>query len=238
MAAASAASFTGTPCSSDKDKEKTTNEQAAGPAASGDPPQTSSPAESSIRAASVNFSFASPVAEEKTDDAMEGVSDPQLSPEDLRQQQEDPPSLTMSQNEEIVRDDYTEPILENVTIQEEVLKTDQRTASEETESPGLDFESVLDLKTFRRRLYFNAGGMNKHHWVQQSKWFQMNMLNGVPRETNFNITPALSEAADMFLGQLMRCKKPKLFKGSSREEPCNSPAYECCLCSQRTSTKK
>ena len=49
------------------------DEQAPASAASGDPPQTLSPVEPSVRAASVKFSFASPVAEVKTSDASEGV---------------------------------------------------------------------------------------------------------------------------------------------------------------------
>ena len=118
-AAASAASGDPPPSTSSQVQEKTRQEQAAESAASGDPPKTSSPAESSVRTDSVNFSFASPVAEDRTHDAMEGISDPQLSPEDLRQQLEDPPSLTLSQNEEIVRDNHSEPILENITIPEE-----------------------------------------------------------------------------------------------------------------------
>ena len=74
-------------------------EQAAASAASGDPPpSTSSAEESSVRAASLNFSFASPVAEFRTHNAMEGISDPQLSPKDLRQQLENPPSLDLSLN--------------------------------------------------------------------------------------------------------------------------------------------
>ena len=90
---------------------------------------------SSIRAASVNFSFASPVAEDKTSDAMEGVSDPQITPEDLRHQLEDPPSLTLSHEGESVRDIPIEPSSENITITEEVLQENQDAASEETESP-------------------------------------------------------------------------------------------------------
>ena len=89
------------------------DEQAPASAASGDPPQTLSPVEPSVRAASVKFSFASPVAEDKTSDASEGVSDPQLNPENLRHQLEDSPSLTSSHNEEIVREDFAGP---NITV--------------------------------------------------------------------------------------------------------------------------
>ena len=106
--------------------------RAAASAASGDPPQTSSPAESSFEAASVNFSFASPVAEDKTSDAMEGVSDPQLSPENLRHQPDDPPTailLQVSNNEEIFRQDIAGPSPENITISEEVQQENQDTAS-------------------------------------------------------------------------------------------------------------
>ena len=104
--------------------------RAAASAASGDPPQTSSPAESSFEAASVNFSFASPVAEDKTSDAMEGVSDPQLSPENLRHQPDDPQTdipVQVSHNEEIM--DTSGPIPENITISEEVQQENQETAS-------------------------------------------------------------------------------------------------------------
>ena len=127
-----------------KFQEKKRQEQAAASAASGDPPPaTSSPAESSVRAASVNFSFASPVAEDKTNDAMEGISDPQLSPEDLRLQLEDPPSLDLSHNRESVRENPTAgPHSEDITITEEALHEDKATPSEETESPWLDFEFV------------------------------------------------------------------------------------------------
>ena len=97
------------------------DEQAVSLSASGEPPQTSSPAESSVRAASVNFSFASPVAEDRTNNAMEGISDPQLSLEDLRQELEDPPSLS--------REDQAKPICENSTISQEVRQESQETAS-------------------------------------------------------------------------------------------------------------
>ena len=95
LAAASAASGDPTPSTltSSKVQDKTRDEQAPASAASGYPPQTSSPApaESSVGAASVNFSFASPVAEDKTGNAME-VSGPQLSPENLEYQPEGPSS--------------------------------------------------------------------------------------------------------------------------------------------------
>ena len=60
---------------------------------------------------------------------MEGVSDPQLSPENLRHQPEDPPSLTRSHNEEIVREDVAGPIPENITISEEVQQENKDTVS-------------------------------------------------------------------------------------------------------------
>ena len=76
-----------------KFQEKKRQEEAAAKAASGvPPPATSSPAASTVREASVNFSFASPVAED--------------SPEDLRQHQEDPPSLTLSHEGESVREHH------------------------------------------------------------------------------------------------------------------------------------
>ena len=109
-----------------KFQEKKRQEEAAAKAASGvPPPATSSPAASTVREASVNFSFASPVAEDRTDNAMEGISDPQPSPEDLRQHQEDPPSLTLSHEGESVRDIPIEPSSENITITEEVLQENQ-----------------------------------------------------------------------------------------------------------------
>ena len=121
--------------------EKKRQEQAAASsAASGDPPpSTSSQAETSVKAASINFSFASPAAEDLTNDAMEGILSPQPSPENLRHQLEGSPPLNLSDNEEIARDNPTGPYFsfENTTISEE----NQETASEETESPGLDFLS-------------------------------------------------------------------------------------------------
>ena len=124
QAAASAAAASGDPPSppstSTKIKEKPRDEQAAASAASGDPPQTSSPAESSVGDPSVNFSFASPVAEDKTDNAMEGVSDPQLSPKNLRYQFENP----SSQNGEIVK--------ENKVLGEELSSSNNELNSCET----------------------------------------------------------------------------------------------------------
>ena len=64
---------------------------------------------------------------------MEGISDPQLSPEDLRLQLEDPPSLDLSHNRESVRENPTAgPHSEDITITEEALQEDKETASEET----------------------------------------------------------------------------------------------------------
>ncbi len=60
--------------------------------------------------------------------------------------------MTLSPNEEIVRERHSEPILENITIPEEVVQTDQETASRETQSPGLGFEFVQDVEEVRRRL--------------------------------------------------------------------------------------
>ena len=117
------------------------------PAASGDQPSaTSSPEESSVEEASIHFSFPSPAAEDLTNNAMEGVSDHQPNTENLRQQQEDPPSLTLSPNEEVVRERHPEPILENIIIPEEVVQTDLETASEETKSPGLGFKFVQNVE--------------------------------------------------------------------------------------------
>ena len=223
-----------------KFQEKKRQEQAAASAASGDPPPaTSSPAESSVEEASVHFSFASPAAEDLTNNAMEGISSPQLSPEDLRQQMEDSPSLTLSQKEEDVRENQSEPFSENITIpEEEVLQSEcNEPAFEETESPGLDFEFVHDVEALRRKylklpLYSGPFSSNsKSSWARQSKWFMMNHETA-PRNDFFG-----GNAKSIFLRRILRCKKPKLFVGSSLEEPCNSPAYECCLCSPRTPKK-
>ena len=84
--------------------------------------------------------WSGPAAEDLTNDAMEGILSPQPSPENLRQQLEDSPSLTLtlSHNEDIARENNTGPpfSFENITISEE------ETASEETESPGLDLWSI------------------------------------------------------------------------------------------------
>ena len=127
-----------------KFQAKKRQEQAAASAASGDPlPSTSSPAESSEGSTSVHFSFASPAAEDLTNNAMEGASSPQPGTKDLRQQVEDSPSLSLSQNEGDVREDQSEPFIENITIPEEKVL---QSAFEETESPGLDFEFVHNVK--------------------------------------------------------------------------------------------
>ena len=95
-----------------------------------------------------NVSFASPVPENLRQDnsnsmivgdKIEIEEQGQADSENLRQQLEAPPSLNLSHNEEIARDRPTGPSFsfENITISEE----NQETASEETESPGLDFWS-------------------------------------------------------------------------------------------------
>ena len=153
-----------------KFQEKKRQEEAAAKAASGVPPSaTSSPAASSVRAASVNFSFASPAPEDVTNgtigisdpspspedlhqqpDAMEGILSPHPGSENLRQQLEDPPSFTFD-FEEIAREDHTELTVENISISEE----NQETASEETESPGLDFWTLKlsQSELWGRRIY-------------------------------------------------------------------------------------
>ena len=93
-----------------KFQEKKKQEAAAARAASGvPPPATSSPAASTVRAASVNFSFSSPAPEDVTTGTMDGITDPQPSPENLRQHQEDQSSLNVSHNEYVVREDSREP---------------------------------------------------------------------------------------------------------------------------------
>ena len=63
---------------------------------------------------------------------MEGVSDPQLSPENLRHQPDDRSSLSRSHDErhdeEISRQHLAEPIPENITLSEEVQQENQDTA--------------------------------------------------------------------------------------------------------------
>ena len=119
---------------------------------------------------------------------VEGISDPQPSPEHLRQQQEDQSSLSASLDEEIDRENSTaEPSLENITITDEVLHENEKSASEETESPGLDFEDTDTyrwsyeystmygnpyLKAFRFR--FVNSGEKKEEWVRESKWYTTN----------------------------------------------------------------
>ena len=85
-----------------------------------------------MRAASVNFSFSSPAPEDVSNGSIEGISVPKTSPENLRQLQEDHSSLSisLSYNEDVVREDSREPSL--------VLLEDKETAYEETKSPGLD----------------------------------------------------------------------------------------------------
>ena len=151
-----------------KFQEKKRQEQAAASsAASGDPPpSTSSQAETSVKAASINFSFASPAAEDRedlTNDTMEGIISPQPSPENLRHQLEDSPPLNLSDNEEIARDNLTGPSFsfENTTISEE----NQETASEETESPGLDFLSfnLSQSGLWVRRTTFTIPSLNREN---------------------------------------------------------------------------
>ena len=88
--------------------------------------------------ASVNFSFASPAPEDVSNGTMEGVSDPQPSPENLRQHQENQSTLNISHDEDVVRDDATEPSL--------VLFEEKDTAYEETVSPGLDPDDNTDAE--------------------------------------------------------------------------------------------
>ena len=213
-----------------KFQEKKRQEEAAAKAASGvPPPATSSPAASTVREASVNFSFASPVAEDRTDNAMEGISDPQPSrPEDLRQHLEDPPSLTLPHEEESVRDNPAEPNSENITISEEVLQENQDAASEETESPGLA-TTVHDVGSVRERF---KKSNSQDEWIIQSAWFQANwekmthndfLKPGGCRSVEIFREYQQAAAKYKFRKYLLQCKKPKLFSGSSNEEPCNSP---------------
>ena len=106
-------------------------EEAAAKAVSGVPPAPAT-ADSidSERSLSKFQLFVPCTAEDVTNGSMEGVSDPQPSPENLRQHQEDQSSLDISDNEDVVREDATEPTL--------VLFEDKNTAYEETLSPGLD----------------------------------------------------------------------------------------------------
>ena len=97
------------------------------------------PAASTVSEASVNFSFASPAPEDVSNGTMEGVSDPQPSPENLRQHQENQSTLNISHDEDVVRDDATEASL--------VLFEEKDTVYEETVSPGLDPDDNTDAET-------------------------------------------------------------------------------------------
>ena len=208
-----------------KFQEKKRQEEAPAKAAIGvPPPATSSPAASTVRAASVNFSFASPAPEELTNSTMEGISDPTPSPENLSQQLDDPSSFTVSQ-EESVRENSKELTSENITITEEVLQENKETASEETESPGLAFEYAHDVEAVRKK-FLDANPGAKYNWARNSKWFQANdaLIND----------PYLLRARWIYRRRMLRCKKPKLFVGTINKEPCNSPAIDCCACSPRT----
>ena len=79
----------------------------------------------------INFSFSSPAPEDATFGTMDGITDPQPSPENLRQHQGDQSSLNVSQIEDVVREDSRES-------EPEV----KGTAYEETESPGLDSDDT------------------------------------------------------------------------------------------------
>ena len=106
-------------------------EEAAAKAVSGVPPAPATAGSiDSERSLSKFQLFVPCTAEDVTNGSMEGVSDPQPSPENLRQHQEDQSSLDISDNEDVVREDATEPTL--------VLFEDKNTAYEETLSPGLD----------------------------------------------------------------------------------------------------
>ena len=189
----------------------------------------------------MNFSFASPVAEDRTSDAMEGISDPQLTPEDLRHQPEEPPSLTLPHNEEIIEGnliDHTGPTSVNVSISEEVLDENQVTASEEIESPGLP-TTVHDVDSIRKRFLNESSGF-RNEWIMQSAWFQANWENmqsydflkpgGGGRNRKIFREYQQEAAKHKFRTYLLRCTKPKLFSESSNEEPCNSPALIGCSC--------
>ena len=205
-----------------KFQAKKRQEQAAASVASGDPPPTtSSPAETSVRAASVNFSFASPAPEDLiTNDAMEVTSSPHLSPELLRQHQEDPPSLIVSHDEENVKENHSEPIQENITISEEVP---EKTASEETESPGQDFIYVPDAEAVHRK-FQNCSDFTRAVWAHNSRWYKA-YIDADPSDLKTVVRRQLYAVAT-FEQYLLGCKKPKLFAGKTREEPCNSPLYE------------
>ena len=161
-----------------KFQAKKRQEEAAAKAASGVPPlATSSPAASTVREASVNFSFSSPAPEDISNGSMEGVSDPQPSPEKLREHQEDESSLSTSHNEDAVREDSTEPSL--------VLLEDRETAYEETESPGLDFDddtlkptmnkdenATIPIHDFDESAY--------ELWIDETDWVKANKYKVKP----------------------------------------------------------
>ena len=159
--------------------------------------------------------------------AIEGISGPQLSPESLRQQAEDPPSLTSSPNEEIVRERHSELTLENIIIPEEAVQTEQETASKETESPGQGFQFVDDVEKVRR-VFRKLDSFGKAKYCRTTKWYEANIHRGVIPLLDAKIT-------SKFTRLILRCKKPKIWFDATRfPEPCNSSAYAGCMCSPGT----
>ena len=155
-----------------------------------------SSAETSVKASPINFSFASPAAEDLTNDDMEGISSPQPSPENLRHQLEDPPSLNLSHNEEIARDNPTEPSFsfENITISEE----NQETASEETESPGLDF---LSFKLSQSGLWVRRTTVTIPSLIGENRAGAISENVTTPEEEEARLQEEIREAETMIILQ-------------------------------------
>ena len=137
--------------------------------------------------------------------------------------------MTLSPNEEIVRERHPERTLENIIITEEVVQTDQDSASEETKSPGPGFEFVQDVEKIRRR-FREASIFQKKDWCNETKWFQ----NNAEKNDLISMTNVNANLRSKFIRLILRCKKPKVFTGSRYPEPCNSPVYDGCLCSPGT----
>ena len=123
--------------------------------------------------------------------------------------------------DEIDKRKHSEPIQENITISEEVP---DKTAFEEIESPGLDFVYV-DAESVQRKWKCSSTKIQEE-WVQNSRWYNDNC------EANPSFEQLQGRKAipyylfTIFERFLLGCKKPKLFAGTTREEPCNSPLYE------------
>lgn len=127
---------------------------------------------------------------------MKGIFSPQPSPENLRHQLEDPPSLNLSHNEEIARDNPTEPSssFENITISEE----NQETASEETESPGLDF---LSFKLSQSGLWVRRTTVTIPSLIGENRAGAISENVTTPEEEEARLQEEIREAETMIILQ-------------------------------------